>query len=67
MLILQHNCAGVGQVVEAVCESGIKLGADLILIQEAKRGRDETYHIRDIRSLEKIHDGQEQQSELDQL
>ena len=42
MLILQHNCAGVGQVVEAVCESGVKLGADLILIQEAKRGRDGT-------------------------
>jgi hypothetical protein len=42
MLILQHNCAGVGQVVEAVCQSGVKLGADLILIQEAKRGRDGT-------------------------
>jgi len=42
MLILQHNCAGMGQVVECVCESGVKLGADLILIQEAKRGKDGT-------------------------
>jgi hypothetical protein len=42
MLILQYNCVGVGQVVEAVCEFGIKLGADLILVQEAKRGRDGT-------------------------
>jgi hypothetical protein len=29
-------------VREAVCKSGIRLGADLILIQEAKRGRDGT-------------------------
>jgi len=42
MLILQHNCAGMGLVVECVCESGVKLGLDLILIQEAKREKDGT-------------------------
>ena len=40
MIVLQHNCAGVGQVVVAAMEIGAEIGADLILLQEEKRGKD---------------------------
>jgi len=40
MIVLQHNCAGVGQAVVAAMESGVEIGADLILLQEEKRGKD---------------------------
>ena len=33
---LQHNCARGGQVMEAVLESAVKRGADLVLIQEPR-------------------------------
>jgi len=37
---LQHNCARGGQVMEAVMESAVKRGVDLVLIQEQKNGRE---------------------------
>jgi len=40
MIVLQHNCAGVRQVVVAVTESVVEFGADLILLQEEKRCKD---------------------------
>jgi len=41
---LQHNCARGGQVMEAVLESAVKRGVDLVLIQEprAEKERDST-------------------------
>jgi len=37
---LQHNCARGGQVMEAVLESAVKRGVDLVLIQEPRDGRE---------------------------
>ena len=34
--VLQHNCARGGQVMEAVLESAVKRGVDLVLIQEPR-------------------------------
>jgi hypothetical protein len=34
--VLQHNCQTGGQVVEAVLETAVKMGADLVLIQEPR-------------------------------
>jgi len=41
---LQHNCARGGQVIEAVLESAVKRGVDLVLIQEPRgeKERDST-------------------------
>jgi len=41
---LQHNCARRGQVMEAVLESAVKQGVDLVLIQEPRgeKERDST-------------------------
>jgi len=33
---LQHNCARGGQVMEAVLESAVRRGVDLVLIQEPR-------------------------------
>jgi endonuclease/exonuclease/phosphatase family metal-dependent hydrolase len=34
LTVLQHNCRRSGEAVQAVLETGIKLGADIVLIQE---------------------------------
>ena len=36
LVALQHNCARGGQVLEAVLETAVKMGADLVLIQEPR-------------------------------
>ena len=40
LLELQHNCARGGQVMEAVLESAVRMGADLVLIQESRGERE---------------------------
>jgi len=40
LLALQHNCARGGQVLEAVLESAVRMGADLVLIQEPRGERE---------------------------
>jgi len=40
LLALQHNCARGGQVMEAVLESAVRMGADLVLIQEPRGERE---------------------------
>src|ERR1700712_5015671 len=42
MLLLQHNCAAGGQVVEAVLQSAVELRAEIVLIQEPREGNDGT-------------------------
>jgi hypothetical protein len=37
---LQHNCARGGQVMEAVLDSAVRRGADLVLIQEPRGERE---------------------------
>jgi endonuclease/exonuclease/phosphatase (EEP) superfamily protein YafD len=36
VVVLQHNCARGGQVVEAVLETAVRIKADLVLIQEPR-------------------------------
>ena len=36
LVALQHNCARGGQVMEAVLETAVRKGADLVLIQEPR-------------------------------
>jgi len=36
LVALQHNCARGGQVLEAVLETAVRRGADLVLIQEPR-------------------------------
>jgi len=36
LVALQHNCAKGGQVLEAVLETAVQKGADLVLIQEPR-------------------------------
>ena len=40
MLLLQHNCAAGGQVVEIVLQLAVGLRAELVLIQEPREGKD---------------------------
>jgi len=40
LLALQHNCARGGQVIEAVLQSAVRMGADLVLIQEPRGERE---------------------------
>jgi len=37
LVALQHNCTRGGQVLEAVLETAVQKGADLVLIQEPRR------------------------------
>jgi endonuclease/exonuclease/phosphatase (EEP) superfamily protein YafD len=37
VVVLQHNCAAGGQVVEAVLETAVRMEADLVLIQEPRK------------------------------
>jgi hypothetical protein len=37
MVVLQHNYAAGGQVVEAVLETAVRMEADLVLIQEPRK------------------------------
>jgi len=36
LVALQHNCTRGGQVLEAVLETAVRRGADVVLIQEPK-------------------------------
>ena len=40
LLVLQYNCTRGGQVMEAVLESAVRMGADLVLIQEPRGERE---------------------------
>jgi len=40
LLVLQHNCARGGQVLEAVLNTAVRMEADLVLIQEPREGKE---------------------------
>jgi endonuclease/exonuclease/phosphatase (EEP) superfamily protein YafD len=40
VVVLQHNCARGGQVVEAVLETAVRMEADIVLIQEPKNEKE---------------------------